>query len=124
ANDDTEATTAFVQVRDEVPGYLSHPSPNRVSRDPEDVDHATLDLDYEEHVEPLEPDGIDGEEVRCEDACRLGAEELGPARAVSSRRRSEPVARKDVAHARRCGDIPNGGSPWLIRPILDQPVDY
>src|ERR1019366_8416191 len=68
ANEETEATTAFVEVRDEVPGYLSHPSPNRVSRDPEDVDHATLDLDYEQHVEPLEPDGIDGEEVRCEDA--------------------------------------------------------
>ena len=101
ANEETEATTAFVEVRDEVPGYLSHPSPNWVSRDPEDVDHATFDLDYEQHVEPLERDGIDGEEVRCEDACCLSAEKLGPARAVSSRRRSDSVARKDVAHARR-----------------------
>jgi hypothetical protein len=33
------------------------------------VDHATFDLDYDEHVESLKPDGIDGEEVRCEDAC-------------------------------------------------------
>ena len=73
ADEEAEATTAFVQVRDEVPGYLGHPSPNRVSRDAEDVDHATFDLDYDEHVEPLEPDGIDGEEVRCEDACSLGA---------------------------------------------------
>ncbi len=73
ADEEAEATTAFVEVRDQVPGYLGHPHANRVSRDPEDVDHATFDLDYDEHVEPLEPDGIDGEEVRCEDACRLGA---------------------------------------------------
>jgi hypothetical protein len=67
----------------------------------EDVDHETLDLDYEEHVEPLERDGVDGEEVCCEDACRLSAQKLGPARVVSLRRRSDRVARKDVAHARR-----------------------
>jgi hypothetical protein len=59
-----------------------------VSRDPEDVDHATLDLDYEQHVEPLERDGIDGEEVRCEDACRLGAEKL---RSSSGRLVAAPV---------------------------------
>ena len=72
-NEEAEATTAFVEVRDQVPGYLGHPHANRVSRDAEDVDHAALDLDYDEHIEPLEPDGIDGEEVRCKDACRLGA---------------------------------------------------
>jgi hypothetical protein len=31
ANEETEATTGIVEVRDEVPGYLGHPSPNRVS---------------------------------------------------------------------------------------------
>jgi hypothetical protein len=31
ADEEAEATTAFVEVRDEVPGYLGHPSPNRVS---------------------------------------------------------------------------------------------
>ena len=30
-DEETEATTVFVEVRDEVPGYLGHPHANRVS---------------------------------------------------------------------------------------------
>ena len=73
ANEEGEVAVLVVKVGEEVPGYLGHPSPNWVSRDAEDVDHATFDLDCEQHVEPLEPDDIDAEEIRCEDACRLGA---------------------------------------------------
>jgi hypothetical protein len=36
-------------------------------------DRWALDLDDEEHIEPVEPDGVDGEEVRRENAARLGA---------------------------------------------------
>jgi hypothetical protein len=44
------------------------------------------DLDYEEHIEPVEPDGVDGEEVRGEDALGLRGEKLPPGRPTASSR--------------------------------------
>jgi len=45
---------------------------------PEDVHRSTLQLDDEEHVELGEIHGVDGEEVRGEDALGLRGEKLPP----------------------------------------------
>jgi len=42
------------------------------------VHAAAADVDEEQHVQPLEPDGVDSEEIRCNDALRLRVQELRP----------------------------------------------
>ena len=46
--------------------------------DPEDVHRSTLQLDDEEHIELGEVHGVDGEQVRGEDALGLRGEKLPP----------------------------------------------
>ncbi len=57
-------------------------------------------LDGEQDVEPLEHHGVDGEEIRRQDALGLGSQELGPGRA-STRCWSRAMAAEDSAHGRR-----------------------
>ena len=98
-------TVLVVKVGDEVRSCLGHPSPDRLFRALEEVDRSTLDLDDEQRVAPVEPDGIDGEEVRCEDAARLPAWELGPARTAPASRnegqRSRETRRESHAMSAR-----------------------
>jgi len=49
---------------------------------------AAVELDEEEHVQPLQPDRLDGEEVDGEHALRLGAQKLAPAREPRACRRA------------------------------------
>lgn len=77
-------------------GFASHVHPSGV------------ELDEEQHVETFEQDGVDGEEIRRKHCCSLGAEELVPAGATSSRRwidavtfEYRPDARSSETHARR-----------------------
>jgi hypothetical protein len=42
------------------------------------VDMSSGDVDEEQHVDPFEEDGVDGEEVAGQDAAGLGGEELLP----------------------------------------------
>src|SRR5439155_20662168 len=66
----------------EVAGLLGDPSGVRMGRGPGDVDSPGGELEEEQHVERLQGDGLDREEVAGQDACRLGAEELVPRRSV------------------------------------------
>jgi hypothetical protein len=57
---------------------LDDPGTGRVDGHPGDVYAAGGDLDEEEHVDPFEEDGVDGEKVARQDATGLGGEELLP----------------------------------------------
>jgi hypothetical protein len=57
---------------------LRHPRTGWVAGDAQDVDTATGDLDHEEHIDPLEENGVDGEEITGEDTGRLSAQEGDP----------------------------------------------
>jgi hypothetical protein len=57
-------------------------------RDPEHVDLAGGDLDYEQHVQPFEEDGVDGEEVHRQHTLGLCPEELPPGQGRPLGRRS------------------------------------
>jgi hypothetical protein len=49
-----------------------------MSRAPGQMDTPVADLDEEQDVQPLEPDGVDREEIHGDDAPRLRAYELTP----------------------------------------------
>jgi hypothetical protein len=51
------------------------PSAGRMAGGAQDVDAAAGDLYHEEDVDALEEDGVDGEEIACEDTGCLGSEE-------------------------------------------------
>ena len=69
-------------------------------------------LDGEQDVEPLEHHGVDGEEIRRQDALGLGSQELGPGRA-STWCWSRAMAAEDSAHGRRPDpDAELASSPW------------
>jgi hypothetical protein len=57
--------------------------------------------DEEEHVEAAQQDRLNREEVTRDDAARLRAQELAPARAAAARRRLETSAREEPPDARR-----------------------
>jgi hypothetical protein len=60
------------------------------------VDATTPEFDEEEHVEPAEPDRLDGEEIAGEHRGRLPAQELPPGRPGSPRRRPKTVGEQDA----------------------------
>ena len=81
-----DPAAGVVQAHQQVAGLLGHPRPGRMRCDTEDPDPARVVLDHEEHVQPLEGDGLDVEEVAGHDALGLGCQELLPGRARPSRR--------------------------------------
>jgi hypothetical protein len=62
------------------------------------VDPPGVQFDEHQHIEPLQPYCVDGEEVAGHDASGLLAQERRPALACTPRRWVEPVA------AKRCSD--------------------
>src|ERR1019366_8922342 len=62
----------------EVAGLLDSPRPSRVSRDPHHVHPSGVELEEEQHVEPLQQHRVDGEEVAGQRGCRLASKELLP----------------------------------------------
>ena len=53
---------------------------------------AGVQFDEEQHIEPLQPEHVDGEEVASHDACGLLAQERRPGATRPPRRRVEPMA--------------------------------
>jgi hypothetical protein len=64
------------------------------------MDAAATQLDEEENVQPLQRDGLDGEEVDGEHALRLSSHERSPGQAGTLTGRTD---------ARLAQDLPNGG---------------
>ena len=93
-----------VELHHQVACLLAHPAAVRVGRDPSQVHAATLQLDEEQNVEPFQEERVDGEEVALEDARRLLAKKLRPARLETLRRRLD---------ARLFENRPDGGRRQL-----------
>jgi hypothetical protein len=55
-----------------------------VGGDADDMDLAGGQLQEEQHVDPFEEHGVDGEEVAGQDGARLGGEELFPGWAAAA----------------------------------------
>jgi len=79
ADEESELGCAITEIADQVAGLLSGPGSVGVGGGAEDVDVAGVDLDHEEHINPLQSDGaIDVEEVAGQHRRCLGAQELPP----------------------------------------------
>src|SRR6266516_3689347 len=85
-----------VESHQQVARLLGHPGAVGVSGDARDVHATARQLNEEQDIETLEEDGVDGEEVALEDARRLPAQKLRPARFETPRRRLDPLAPEDL----------------------------
>src|SRR4051794_25482090 len=90
------------EVHEEVSGLLGGPGSVRVSGHAQDMQVAVADLEHEQHVEASQRKrAVDVEEVDCEHAGGLGAQELPPAGiGVPDRCRWDPGARQDPPERR------------------------
>ena len=112
---DHEPDVSFV-VHHEVAGGLGRPGAGRVRGDAGEVDAAGVELDEEQHVEPPQQDGVDGEEVTGEDPGCLGAQEVVQVSAV----RPGDGSRPSVLRIDQTVDAPivmprRASSPWMRR---------
>jgi len=78
ANQESDGIGTLGERPCDVPRLLRHPVAVGIGRAAGQVHAATGDFDREQHVQPLEPDGIDSEEVDRNDALRLCAQKLTP----------------------------------------------
>jgi hypothetical protein len=85
----------IVEVHDQVPGDLSHPRPGRMLGDTEQVNPPGADLDHEQDLEALQGNGVDAEEVACQDSGCLGAQEVPPGLGAALRSRVNTGAVQD-----------------------------
>jgi hypothetical protein len=80
------------------------------------VDPATAQLDEEQHVETLEPDRVDRDEVGGQDLVGVLVEELPPAGLGSKGRRWQAMATEDTAMVSWEQRTPSlSSSPWIRR---------
>jgi hypothetical protein len=78
ADQEPEPAGTLAEVHGKVAGLLDDPGVVRVGGDPEQVDSAGGHLHHDQHVDPLEPDRVDVEEIDREQAVCLGAQERPP----------------------------------------------
>jgi len=68
----------FVELQSEIAGLLDDPRSDRVGGDSGQMHSPGVELDEEEHVEPLRQHRVDREEVAGQQRRCLSTEELGP----------------------------------------------
>ncbi len=77
-DEELELPDAVCQAHDQVAGLLGHPRPGRAGGHAQDVDTTGSKLDHEQHMQALEQDGVDVEEVAGQDSLGLRGQELPP----------------------------------------------
>src|SRR3954469_6004023 len=98
-------SACFSEREDEVASLLSHPLPCWMTSHTQDVNAASPDLEDEEHVDPTQQHGVDGEEVTSQHRRRLGPAELAPGRAGAPCSGVQPSLVQDVPDCRRSHPI-------------------
>jgi hypothetical protein len=78
ADQELDAARALAEVHEQVTSLLGGPGPGRVDGDTQDMHGPGLDLHHEQDVHAPEQDGVDVQEITCQDAGRLGGQELPP----------------------------------------------
>jgi hypothetical protein len=78
AQHEANLSSLLAQDQQQVAGLLDDPTAVGVGGHAGQVDASGVELDEEQHVEPLQPDGVDGEEVTGHDSGGLLAEERPP----------------------------------------------
>src|SRR5215211_1734759 len=88
------------QSPSELTGLLGDPGAARVGRAAAEMHPAAAELDEEEHVQPLQGNGLDREEVDGEHAVRLRPQELAPGEPGAHAGRPQTRLSQELAHGR------------------------
>jgi hypothetical protein len=81
----------------EIPGLLSDPCAGGVGGDTREVDSSGVQLDEEQHIQPLQEHGVHGEEVTSHDAGCLPAQERPQVVEAGRGAGWSPLARRTLA---------------------------
>jgi len=114
ADEEPETTPGVVEIHGEVAGLLGQPGTGGMGGDTQDVYPPGGVLDDEERVQTAQGEGVEVEQVACEDRVRLGPQELRPGRSGSPRRRVD---------AGGVQDVPDGGGADLVAEAGEFAVD-
>ena len=98
ANQEAERVLARRQRPGQLPGLLRHPRPARSGRAPREMHATSAELDEEQHVEPLQPDCLHGEEIDGEHTLSMRSNEFAPGRASARADRTEAPFPKPCTH--------------------------
>src|SRR5438093_3196830 len=82
-NEESDGVGTLGERPRDVPRLRHHPFAVGMHRAAGQVHATTGDFDEEEHVQPLEPNGVDREEIHGNDALGLCAQELTPRRTLA-----------------------------------------
>jgi hypothetical protein len=75
ADQEPERGSTVIQLNHEIAGLLGHPRASRMGRDTSQVHPPAAQFDDEQHIQPPQPNSVDGEEVAGQDARRLPVQE-------------------------------------------------
>ena len=64
ADQEPERGRTVIQLNQEIAGLLGHPQASRMGRDTSQVHPPAAQFDDEQHLQPPQPDGVDGEAGR------------------------------------------------------------
>src|SRR5262249_24655893 len=95
-----------VELHEQVARLLVHPAAVRVGGDAGEADAPGPELNEEQHVEALQEERVDGEEVALQDGRRLLAQELRPTRIEPLRCWLDPCLPQDRPDRARASLIP------------------
>jgi hypothetical protein len=101
ANQEAERFWAFGHRPCQLPGLLCYPRRARIRRTARDVHTTAPQFDEEEHVQSLQPDRLDREEIDREHAAPMRSHELAPGHPAARAGGSETHCPKPCAHRRR-----------------------
>jgi hypothetical protein len=93
-----ELSCAVAEVHQKIPRLLGHPGAAGVGGDSQEVNATARVLHYEQHVQPLQQQGLDAEEIGGENAAGLYPQELSPAGPVAARGGSDAGSFENRPH--------------------------
>jgi hypothetical protein len=90
AQQEPDSSSLLAEFQQQVPGLLGDPGAVGIGGHAGQVDAAGVQFDEEQHVQPFEPHGVDGEEVAGDDPGGLLTQKRPPRRARAPRAGSRP----------------------------------
>jgi hypothetical protein len=95
-----------VELHQHVPGLLQHPGGVRIGGAGDELDPAGSEREEDEHIQPLQPHRLNGEEVGREHRRCLRSQERAPAQPVTLWCRRQPRRLQQLPHRGRRDDDP------------------
>lgn len=96
---EVKGASVIIEFPDQLSGLLRDPNLVGVCGDAREVHSTCVQFDEEQNIESLQPDGLDSEEITCQDLFLVMAHQLSPANGtIANRCRQDPVTIKYIAN--------------------------